>query len=80
MFIDADKTNYLNYYNALIDKVRPGGLFAFDNTLWSGRLLKPEDDSDRTLDALNKAVLADQRVENVLVTVRDGLHLVRKKS
>jgi caffeoyl-CoA O-methyltransferase len=80
VFIDADKVNYLNYYRAVLPLLRPGGLLAIDNTLWSGRVLAPQDDSDRTIDALNKAILADPEVENVLLTVRDGVQLVRKRS
>ena len=80
VFIDADKENYLNYYRAAIRLLRPGGLIAIDNTLWSGRVLAPADAADRTIDALNQEILLDQRVENVLLTVRDGLHLVRLRS
>jgi caffeoyl-CoA O-methyltransferase len=52
---------------------------AIDNTLWSGRVLAPSEASDRAIAALNQEILADQRVENVLLTVRDGLQLVRKR-
>jgi caffeoyl-CoA O-methyltransferase len=79
VFIDADKENYPLYYRAAIDLLRPGGVVAIDNTLWSGRVLAPVDASDRAIAALNQEILADQRVENVLLTVRDGLQLVRKR-
>jgi caffeoyl-CoA O-methyltransferase len=79
VFIDADKVNYVNYYRAVLPLLRPGGVIAIDNTLWSGRVLDPKDESDRTIDALNKAILADAGVENVLIAIRDGLHLVRKR-
>jgi caffeoyl-CoA O-methyltransferase len=79
VFIDADKENYVAYYRAAMALLRPGGVVAVDNTLWSGRVLEPQDVSDRTIDALNQEILLDQRAENVLLTVRDGLHLVRKR-
>jgi caffeoyl-CoA O-methyltransferase len=79
VFIDADKENYPLYYRAAVDLLRPGGVVAIDNTLWSGRVLAPDDASDRAIAALNQEILADQRVENVLLTVRDGLQLVRKR-
>jgi caffeoyl-CoA O-methyltransferase len=79
VFIDADKENYQPYYRACVDLLRPGGVVAIDNTLWSGRVLAPSEASDRAIAALNQEILADQRVENVLLTVRDGLQLVRKR-
>lgn len=78
-FIDADKTNYSNYYEELLRLLRPGGLIVADNTLWSGRILDPKDDSDRALCAFNDRVKADSRVEHVLLTVRDGMMMVRRK-
>jgi caffeoyl-CoA O-methyltransferase len=78
-FIDADKENYPRYYEAVIELIRPGGLILVDNTLWSGLVLKPHDRESVAIDALNKRILADTRVENVLLTVRDGLQVVRKK-
>lgn len=80
IFIDADKGNYLAYYEAAVKKVRVGGIILIDNTLWSGRVLNPEDESARTIDALNRRIETDARVENVLLTVRDGLHLVVRRS
>src|SRR5688500_8277111 len=80
VFIDADKRNYLRYYEAVIEKVRIGGLILIDNTLWSGRVLEPSDEDAHTIDALNRFIEADPRVENVLLTVRDGLHLVVRRS
>jgi caffeoyl-CoA O-methyltransferase len=79
VFIDADKERYLDYYQAVVELVRPGGLIVIDNTLWSGRVLKPEQEADRTIDALNRFIASDERVENVLLTLRDGVQLVRKK-
>lgn len=82
VFIDADKSNYLNYYNMVIDKVRPGGYILIDNVLWSGKVLEPvaEDDIDtQVLVELNKTIHEDERVQEVLLPIRDGLFLIRKK-
>jgi len=79
VFIDADKTNYSNYYNLVFDRVRPGGFIIADNVLWSGRVLNDEKDEDtQALHDFNKMVLADTRVSNVLLPIRDGLMIVRK--
>ena len=80
VFIDADKTNYGNYYEACFPLVRAGGLIVADNVLWSGRVLQPEDDDTRAIVAFNQRVQADPRVENVCLTVRDGMMLVWKRS
>jgi caffeoyl-CoA O-methyltransferase len=77
-FIDADKENYPAYYERVADLMRPGGLILIDNTLWSGHVLRPEDAEARAIDALNRRIEGDERVENVLVTIRDGLQLIRK--
>ncbi len=83
VFIDADKNNYINYYNAAFDKVNTGGYIIADNVLWSGKVLDKEElknDLDtKTIDEYNKMVLADDRVENVLFPIRDGLMIARKK-
>ena len=78
-FIDADKTNYGRYWEAVVPKMRRGGLIVADNVLWSGRVLKPRDASDRALRAFAARVRRDRRVEAVLLTVRDGLMLAFKK-
>ena len=78
-FIDADKINYSNYYEAILPMIRPGGLIAVDNVLWSGRVLDPQDESDRAIHQFNERVVQDQRVESVLLTVRDGLNCIFKK-
>ncbi len=78
-FLDADKENYINYYEQILPRLRTGGLLVADNVLWSGRVLKPEKESDRAIVAFNKHVKADRRVEHVLLTVRDGVLLVRKQ-
>lgn len=79
IFIDADKENYLNYYEAVVPKLRPGGLIVVDNTLWSGKVLNPQDATDKAIAHLNQRILHDARVENVLLTVRDGINLIRKR-
>jgi caffeoyl-CoA O-methyltransferase len=78
-FIDADKTSYPAYYKATIPLLSPGGLIAVDNALREGEVLDPKDDSARATAELNDIVTADDRVENVMLTVRDGVMLVRKK-
>src|SRR5205823_223170 len=78
-FIDADKANYSKYYEGCMELLRPGGLIVADNVLWSGRVLKPEDEDTRAIVSFNEWVLADPRVENVCLTVRDGLMLVWKR-
>jgi caffeoyl-CoA O-methyltransferase len=77
-FIDADKTTYGNYYDLVLPRLKKGGLIVADNTLWSGKVLKPSADDDRAICAFNDKVHADPRVENVLLTVRDGMMLARK--
>ncbi len=79
VFIDADKPNYSNYYRLVFDKVRAGGFIIADNVLWSGKVLDPGDDENaRCLHEFNQMVLADERVSNVLLPVRDGLLVVCK--
>ncbi len=78
-FIDADKVNYPAYYRAAVPLLSPGGLIAVDNALREGEVLDPKDDSARATAELNDTVTADGRVENVMLTVRDGVMLVRKK-
>ena len=80
VFIDADKPNYSNYYKLVFDKLRPGGFIIADNVLWSGRVLDEEkDENTQALSEFNELVLADERVENVLLPIRDGLMIIRKK-
>lgn len=79
VFIDADKTNYSNYWQACLPKVRPGGLVVVDNVLWSGRVLNPQGESDHAIVALNELAIADSRVECVMLPVRDGMLLAWKK-
>ncbi len=81
VFVDADKVNYGNYYDALLPRLAARGLMAFDNTLWSGSVLDENDDSEdtRALRALNDRLVADERVVAVQLTVRDGVTLVRRR-
>jgi len=79
VFLDADKENYPNYYDAVFPLLSPGALIVADNVLWSGKVLDPQEESDRAIAAFNECVTADSRVEKVLLTVRDGMMLARKK-
>ncbi len=79
VFIDADKENYPNYYEAVLPRLTVGGLLVADNVLWSGRVLKPESPADRAIVAFNERVRADARVEKLMLPVRDGILLARKK-
>ncbi len=78
-FIDADKESYCDYYEALVPLLRSGGLIVADNTLWSGKVLEPKEESDRAIVRFNALVAKDARVEKVQLTVRDGMTLIRKK-
>jgi caffeoyl-CoA O-methyltransferase len=79
VFIDADKGNYDNYYEAVLPRLSERGLIAIDNTLWSGKVLDPPDESSRAIAALNDKIAADDRVTAVQLTVRDGITLVRRR-
>ena len=83
VFIDADKENYANYYDLVIDQMPSGGIIIADNVLWSGKVVDNEqlqkDLETRELDKFNKKINDDPRVENVLMPVRDGLMVIRKK-
>lgn len=82
VFVDADKKNYLTYYRLIIEKLKSGGLIIADNVLWSGKITMTEDEMDRETLALhqfNQFVQQDDRVENILLPIRDGLMIVRKK-
>ena len=79
VFIDADKPNYSSYYEACLPLLKPGGLIVADNVLWSGKVIDPQDDDTRAIVAFNDLVRSDPRVENVCLTVRDGMMLARKR-
>lgn len=82
VFIDADKPNYINYYHLAIERLNPGGFIIADNVLWSGKVVdekeRTKDADTRLLDTFNKMVQEDDRVENVLLPVRDGLMVLCK--
>jgi caffeoyl-CoA O-methyltransferase len=80
IFIDADKANYLNYYRRSLDLLAPNGVILIDNVLWSGEVLKqpPPDESTAAIQELNRTVAADPHVTAVLVTIRDGILVVRR--
>lgn len=80
VFIDADKRNYSNYYDLVIDKVRKGGVIIADNVLWSGKVLNEKPDRDtRSIMEFNRKISQDNRVQNLLLPVRDGLMMIIKK-
>jgi len=81
VFIDADKTNYRNYYEACLTKLSDRGVIAIDNVLWSGRVLDGSDTSDdtRAIVELNDFIARDDRVECVMLTIRDGVSLIRRR-
>lgn len=82
VFIDADKMNYINYYQLVIDKVKPGGYILSDNVLWSGKVVQTEGKMDKDtilLREFNDLIQADSRVENLLLPIRDGIMIARKK-
>jgi caffeoyl-CoA O-methyltransferase len=80
VFIDADKQNYTAYYDAVVPLLSPRGLIVIDNVLWSGKVLAPKEETDRAIVAMNDHVAKDSRVEKVLLTVRDGMMLVRRRA
>ncbi|MDR7131018.1 putative O-methyltransferase YrrM [Algoriphagus sp. 4150] len=81
-FIDADKINYINYYDLIIDKINPGGIILADNVLWSGKILADEnlpiDKNTQAILDFNTLIQNDSRVENVLLPIRDGVMMARK--
>ena len=81
VFIDADKESYKAYYEALLPRLSERGLMAVDNTLWSGRVVNADDDSEttRAIVDFNEDVRADPRVTSVMLTVRDGVTLIRAR-
>ncbi len=80
-FVDADKTSYAAYYEEILTRLRPGGLLAIDNVLWSGKVIDSKDQSEstRAIRALNDHVAADDRVDAVILPIADGLTLARKR-
>lgn len=80
VFIDADKKNNGTYYDLVFDRVRQGGIIIVDNVLWSGKVLQEKQDKDtRNITSFNDKIAADERVEKLILPVRDGLFVIRKK-
>ena len=80
VFIDADKKNNGTYYDLIFDRVRPGGIIIVDNVLWSGKILNNAQDKDtKNISTFNDKVAVDNRVEKLILPVRDGLFIIRKK-
>ncbi len=82
VFIDADKREYLDYYNIIFDFVKPGGFILADNVLWSGKVIElesPDDEYTKGIFKFNEFIKNDHRVEKVILPLRDGLTLIRKK-
>ncbi|MCY1516867.1 O-methyltransferase [compost metagenome] len=80
VFIDADKKNNGTYYDMIFDQVRPGGIIIVDNVLWSGKVLnKAQDQDTKNISYFNDLIAADHRVEKLILPVRDGLFIIRKK-
>ena len=82
VFIDADKSNYSNYFNLVIDKMNKGGIILSDNVLWSGKVIETPDSKDEETKELinyNKLLKNDSRIETILLPIRDGLTISRVK-
>ena len=79
VFIDANKGDYINYYEAALPLLAPNGIIAVDNVLWSGKVLDPKQPDDHAIVAFNEHVQHDARVANVILTIRDGVMLIRRR-
>jgi caffeoyl-CoA O-methyltransferase len=79
VFLDADKLSYPGYYEEIVPRLLPGGLLLLDNVLLRGRVVNPDDDRTRAMDALNRRITDDERVDSVMTLVADGLTLVRRR-
>ncbi|GAA4240696.1 MULTISPECIES: O-methyltransferase [Winogradskyella] len=82
IFIDADKPNYSNYFHLIIDKLNPGGIILSDNVLWHGKVVEPLNEKDKSTKAVldyNTLLKNDNRIETVLLPIRDGLTISRRK-
>ncbi|TKC03168.1 O-methyltransferase [Pedobacter cryotolerans] len=80
VFIDADKKNNGTYFDLIFDQVKPGGIIIVDNVLWSGKILNKAQDKDtKNISSFNDQIAADNRVEKLILPVRDGLFVIRKK-
>jgi caffeoyl-CoA O-methyltransferase len=79
VFIDADKGNYPHYYEAALELIPHGGVILVDNVLWSGAVLDPKEKNDQQIADFNDKVSTDTRVEKIMLPIRDGIYLIRKK-
>ncbi|MBK9734032.1 MAG: O-methyltransferase [Saprospiraceae bacterium] len=80
VFIDADKASYVTYYNLVIDRCNSGAIIIADNVLWNGKVIEKKlDKKTKLLDDFNKMIKSDTRVENVILPLRDGINVIRKK-
>ena len=79
IFIDADKNNYSNYFEICKNRLSKNGLIIADNVLWSGKVLRPEDDQAKSIDSFNKLVNGDDEFWNTIVPIRDGLMIIKKR-
>jgi caffeoyl-CoA O-methyltransferase len=79
VFIDADKANYLNYWKNILPRVRKGGVILVDNVLWSGRVLKPKEETARVIARFNQTIRRDKRVDIIMLPIRDGITMAVKK-
>src|SRR5699024_7696693 len=79
IFLDADKINYPDYYKILLPRLNEGGLMVIDNVLWGGKVLDPQTDKAKAIDKLNARISEDESVEQVMLPVRDGVTIVRKR-
>lgn len=78
VFLDADKINYPSYYKMMIPRLEPGGIMAIDNVFWGGEVLEADKSKAEAIDKLNKMIVNDDSVEQVMLTIRDGLTIVRR--
>lgn len=79
IFLDADKVSYPTYYEMLKPKLKSGGLLIVDNVLWGGRVIRPTDEKSRAIHKLNKMIRDDKEVTQVMIPLRDGVTVVRKR-
>lgn len=79
VFLDADKLSYPTYYEMLKPKIKSGGLFVIDNVLWGGDVLRPSDEKSKAIHKLNKMIRNDKEVDQVMIPLRDGITIIRKK-
>jgi predicted O-methyltransferase YrrM len=81
VYIDANKQEYIEYYKTVVDRVRTGGLILTDNVLWSGKVVNEPDDADaKIINRFNEMLVTDPRVEVMMLPIRDGLSVARKKA